>query len=56
MLQLQDVFSNTISKAKELGMWEKLTLRQKESLVSKYLLEYFNKKQTRLKTSATEKS
>ncbi len=40
---LQDVFRDTIDKAKQLGMWEKLTIRQKEALVRKYLLEYYNK-------------
>ncbi len=50
---LQDVFSDTISKAKQLGMWEKLTPKQKESLVSKYLLEYFERKRSRLKAAAT---
>ena len=50
---LQDVFRDTISKTRELGMWEKLTLKQKEALVSKYLLEYYNKKRSHLKAAAT---
>jgi hypothetical protein len=51
MQQLQDVFSSTIDKAKQMSMWEKLTIQQKEGLVSKYLLEYFNRKQSRLKAA-----
>jgi hypothetical protein len=42
-LLLQDVFRDTISKTKQLGMWEKMTISQKEALVRKYLLEYYAK-------------
>ncbi len=49
---LQDVFRDTIDKTKQLGMWEKLTIKQKEALVSKYLLEYYNKL-SNLKIAAT---
>jgi len=49
---LRDVFSETIAKVKQLGMWEKLTDRQKESLVSKNILEYYNKKNSQQKTVA----
>jgi hypothetical protein len=41
---LRDVFRDTISKVKRLGMWEKLTIQQKESLVSRYILERYNNK------------
>ncbi len=49
---LGDIFSDAIAKAKQLGMWEKLTISQKESLVSKYILEYYNKKRSQQKASA----
>ncbi len=49
---LRDVFRDTIDKTKQLGMWEKLTIKQKEALVSKYLLEYYNKKLSNLKIAA----
>jgi hypothetical protein len=50
---LQDVFRDTIDKTKQLGMWEKLTIKQKEALVSKYLLEYYNKRLSNLKITPT---
>lgn len=40
---LEDVFRDAINKARQLGIWERLTIRQKEALVSKYLLEHYNK-------------
>ncbi len=49
---LEDVFRDTIDKTKQLGMWEKLTIKQREALVSKYLLEYYNKKRSQQKASA----
>lgn len=52
-LLLQDVFRDTIEKTKQLGMWEKLTIKQKEALVSKYLLEYYNKKRSSSKIVAS---
>ncbi len=50
---LQDVFRDAIDKTKQLGMWEKLTIKQKEELVSRYLQEYYNKKRSHLKAAAT---
>jgi len=50
---LEDIFRDTIDKTKQLGLWEKLTIEQKEALVSKYLLDYYNKKRSRLKIAAT---
>lgn len=50
---LQDIFRDTIDKTKQLGMWEKMTIKQKEALVSKYLLEYYNKKRSSSKIAAT---
>jgi hypothetical protein len=35
---LRDAFSHAISRAKQNGIWEKMTLAQKEALVTKYLL------------------
>ena len=55
MQQLQDVFSSTIDKAKQMGMWEKLTVQQQERLLSKYLLEYYNRKQSLQKAEAMHK-
>ncbi len=52
-LLLQDVFREAIDKTKQLGMWEKLTIKQREALVSKYLLEYYNKKRSPLKAAVT---
>jgi hypothetical protein len=49
---LQDVFRDTIDKTKQLGMWEKLTIKQREALVSKYLLEHYNKKRNQEKVAA----
>jgi len=49
---LQDIFRDTIDKTKQLGMWEKMTIKQKEALVSKYLLEYYNKKRSSSKIAA----
>ena len=49
---LEDVFRDAISKARQLGMWEKLTIKQKEGLVSKYLLEHYNKEQSQQKAPA----
>lgn len=39
---LQDVFREAINKAKETGVWAKLTMKQRETLVSKSLLYHFN--------------
>ena len=50
---LQDVFRDMIDKTKQLGMWEKLTIKQKEALVSRYLLEHYNKKRSHLKAAVT---
>ena len=50
---LQDVFRDAIDKTKQLGMWEKLTIKQKEALVSRYLQEYYNKKRSHLKAAVT---
>jgi hypothetical protein len=50
---LQDIFRDTIEKTKQLGMWEKMTIKQKEALVSKYLLEYYNKKRSSSKIAAS---
>jgi hypothetical protein len=50
---LQDIFRDTIEKTKQLGMWEKMTIKQKEALVSKYLLEYYNKKLSNSKIAAS---
>ncbi len=41
---LEDIFRDAVNKTKQLGVWEKLTIKQKETLVSKYLLECYNKK------------
>ena len=49
---LQDIFRDTIDKTKQLGMWEKMTIKQKEALVSQYLLEYYNKKRSSSKIAA----
>jgi hypothetical protein len=49
---LQDIFRDTIDKTKQLGMWEKLTIKQREALVSKYLLEHYNKKRSQQKIPA----
>ncbi len=38
---LQDIFREAINKAKQAGVWEKLTLKQREVLVSKAILHYF---------------
>ncbi len=40
---LRDVFSETIAKVKQLGMWEKLTDSQKETLISRNIREYYLK-------------
>ncbi len=40
---LRDIFSDTIAKVRQLGMWEKLTDSQKEKIVRKNILEYYNK-------------
>lgn len=48
---LEDVFRDAISKARQLGMWEKLTIKQKEALVSRYLLEHYNKKRSQQKAA-----
>ena len=50
-----DVFHDTIDKGKQLGLWEKMTIKQKEELVSKFLLEYYNKKRRRLKAAVTNR-
>jgi hypothetical protein len=52
---LQDIFSDTISKVKQLGMWEKLTIEQKEMLVSKYILEHYNRKKSQQKAAANSR-
>jgi hypothetical protein len=49
---LEDVFRDAINKARQLGMWEKLTIKQKEGLVSKYLLEHYNKKRSHQEAAA----
>lgn len=51
---LQDIFRDTIDKTKQLGMWEKLTIKQRETLVSKYLLEHYNKKRSQQKIPAMD--
>ncbi len=48
---LRDVFSETVEKVRQLGMWDKLTAKQIETLVSKNILEYYNKKQSRQKAA-----
>jgi hypothetical protein len=50
---LQDVFREAIDKTKQIGMWEKLTIEQKEALVSRYLQEYHNKKRNHLKATVS---
>jgi hypothetical protein len=50
---LQDVFREAIDKTKQIGMWEKLTIEQKEALVSRYLQEYHNKKRNHLKAAVS---
>ncbi len=50
MTLLSDIFSETISKVKQLGMWERLTNSQKESIVSKYILDHYNKNVIQEKT------
>ena len=52
---LRDVFSDTVEKVKELGMWEKLTVGQKETLVRKCILEHYNKKRDHVKAAAAAK-
>ena len=52
---LGEVFRDAIDKSKELGTWEQMTMKQKEELVSKYLLEYFNNKRKRLKAAVTDR-
>ncbi len=52
---LRDIFSETIAKVRQLGMWEKLTNSQKELLVSKNILEYYNKKRSLEKAAACER-
>ncbi len=49
---LEDVFSEAIVKLKRLGMWEKLTASQLELLVSKTILEHYNKKNRQQKEAA----
>ncbi len=38
---LRDIFRDTIIKAKKTGVWERLTMPQKEALLSKSLLQHF---------------
>ena len=49
---LKDVFRDAISKARQLGVWERLNIAQKEALVSKYLLEHYNKNRSQQKAPA----
>ncbi len=38
---LQDIFREAINKAKQIGIWDKLTMEQREALVTKALLHSF---------------
>ncbi len=53
---LRDIFSETVTKIRQLGMWDKMTARQIESLVSKNILEYYNKKQNQQKAAGCSNS
>ncbi len=39
---LRDVFREAIDRAKQMGIWDKLNVEQREALVSKYLLQQYN--------------
>ncbi len=52
---LGDVFSETIAKVKQLGMWEKLTDSQKETLISRNIREYYIKKCVQQKANPSGK-